>query len=123
MLPKTLKIIGKTWLIKEAASEFPDQGQCNRDKLTITVATYFPDENVMDTLLHEVIHAIDYSMATRMTEEQVAALATGLFAVFRDNPGLMELFNGRSSVTSGDFESVKRSTRKTRRSRKGNGGS
>ena len=38
-------------------------------------------------------------MATKLTEDQVAALATGLLAVFLDNPTLMEFLNAGSTAT------------------------
>jgi len=39
-----------------------------------------------DTLLHETIHAIDETLVTGMTEQQVSNLASVLLAVLKDNP-------------------------------------
>ena len=40
---------------------------------------------MQDTLLHEIIHVIDYNNGTDMTEQQVKMTATGLLAVLKDN--------------------------------------
>lgn len=39
-----------------------------------------------DTVLHEIIHVIDYTMDLDMTEHQVRSVATGLIGIFQDNP-------------------------------------
>lgn len=39
-----------------------------------------------DTVLHEVIHAIDHTMEIGLKEKQVVVLAHGLIGVFQDNP-------------------------------------
>jgi hypothetical protein len=47
---------------------------------------------VADATLHEILHAVwaDRRLPDRPTEERaVTALAQGLAAVFRDNPGLL----------------------------------
>lgn len=48
-----------------------------------------PVEEV-DTLLHEVIHAIEHKNGVEYKEEWVHPIATGLVAVFRDNPWLLD---------------------------------
>ena len=109
-IPASLRILGKTWIVEKAPEDFTDSGSCNRDFQKIIVCTSQPEDNVKDTLLHEVLHAVDYCMATKLTEDQVAALATGLLAVFLDNPTLMEFLNAGSTATR-DTGSGKRSRR------------
>ena len=99
MIPGQLRILGKTWEVAEAPVDFTDSGSCSRDHQKIVVSTAQPLDNVKDTLLHEVLHAVDYCMATKLTEDQVAALATGLLVVFLDNPKLMEFLNAGSTAT------------------------
>lgn len=116
MIPGTLRILGKTWEISEAPTDFTDSGSCNRDYQKIVVVTSQPEENIKDTLLHEVLHAVDYCMATKLTEDQVAALATGLLAVFLDNPTFLEFLN--AGITRGNLSSTKNPRRKARQSSK-----
>lgn len=44
----------------------------------------YPDEQ-KETLLHEVIHCIDYQLKLDLSEAQVHRLAVGLYAVMADN--------------------------------------
>ena len=37
------------------------------------------------TILHEIIHALDYKLKLDLSEDQVIRLETGLFAVMKDN--------------------------------------
>lgn len=114
MIPSKLRILGKTWIVEEAPLDFSDSGSCNRDYQKIMVVTTQPEDNIKDTLLHEVLHAVDYCMATKLTEDQVAALATGLLAVFLDNPELMEFLNARSDVAERNPRASKRSRKASR---------
>ena len=72
-----------------------DAGDCDSDGLTIRINTLeLADGNHRDTLLHEVVHAVLFERAVNLTtkqEEDVARnLGTGLLAVLRDNPELIE---------------------------------
>lgn len=116
MIPTSLRILGKSWEVAEAPTDFTDSGSCNRDYQKIVVSTTQPLDNVKDTLLHEVLHAVDYCMATKLTEDQVAALATGLLAVFLDNPTIMEFLNAGSTATR-DTGPRKRGKRTSKRER------
>ena len=46
------------------------------------------EQQQKDTLLHEVVHAIDDTLALGMTEEQVHALGAGLYQVLSENKQL-----------------------------------
>lgn len=87
---KSLKIIGKRYLLAEAkrASEalVGHNGLCRSNQQTIHYADDLPLDEKSDTVLHEVIHAVDHQMDTDLTETQVRRIATGLCAVFKDNP-------------------------------------
>lgn len=113
-LPATLKILGKTWEVAEAPADFTDSGSCSRDHQKIIVATTQPEDNIKDTFLHEVLHAVDYCMATKLSEDQVAALATGLLAVFLDNPTFLEFLNAGTNAPKRNPRQTKRN-RQTRR--------
>jgi hypothetical protein len=85
--PEKLKILGKPFTIKWLTEELsPDLvGECDTDRQVISVREGQPLESTQDTLLHEVIHAIDEAMDARMSESQVKKIATGLLAVLKDN--------------------------------------
>jgi hypothetical protein len=45
-----------------------------------------PNEEIMkETLLHEVIHGIEFALGLNLTEQQVTALSSGLYAVVKEN--------------------------------------
>ena len=59
---------------------------CRSNQQTIHYADDLQLDEKSDTVLHEVIHAVDHQMDTDLTETQVRRIATGLCAVFKDNP-------------------------------------
>lgn len=61
-------------------------GECDNDKQLILIRDGQPLESEQDTLLHEVLHAVDEAMGLKMKEAQVKGCATGLLAVLKDNP-------------------------------------
>lgn len=67
-------------------------GLCDYEKAVIKVREGLDQHERKDALLHEVMHAILYQQGREHggeTEETyVRALATGIIAVFQDNPEL-----------------------------------
>ncbi len=92
VIPKECNIVGKRWRIKwlrrvklggESVS-----GACYYDKCLIKVCTKQDPQQMRDTLLHEVIHGLEETLSLDLTEQQVHALAGGLYGLFKDNPKL-----------------------------------
>lgn len=90
MRPASVKILGKPftvrWLTDELSQEL--NGECDSDGQVISVRDGLPLEQLQDTLLHEVIHAIDEAVDAGLKETQVKRVATGLLAVLKENPRL-----------------------------------
>lgn len=94
-IPKTLNILGKKFklvLIQEGdeSSVVDDcDGLTELSKQTITMRLHAEAEDYdRDTMFHEVIHATEQILFLRMKENQVHQLASGLLAVFSQNPEL-----------------------------------
>lgn len=87
--PTEARIVGKMYSIQHLDA-MGLQGECNNQRQTIKIEKGNAFEQEQDTVLHELIHAVDYAMQTKLKEVQVAALATGLLAVMKENPALME---------------------------------
>lgn len=85
VVPTSVRILGKEYEVK-VIPDFEDCGQCDDLKQELRLQANMPMALEQDTLLHEIIHALDFSIKTHMKERQVSALASGLIAVFRDNP-------------------------------------
>jgi len=73
-------------------------GECDVDKQQIFVRDGQPLESEQDTVLHELLHAVDEAMGLKLKESQVKGAATGLLAVLKDNPSLVTYLrrNGES---------------------------
>ena len=88
---KSVRVIGKTYGIS-----FTSSGPLAEDELgeldpalqKITIKKGQPLETEQDTILHEIVHAIDNELNLDMKEKQVRGLATGILAVLKDNPRL-----------------------------------
>ena len=66
-------------------------GQCNTGQAAIYVCTDDHPLTVLDTLLHEILHAVwhEYGLEDKEPEEHaITVLATGLTQVLYDNPKL-----------------------------------
>jgi len=76
-----VEILSKYYRVLEIeASCAPDfVGTNNRDAQTITVISGLPQDARDDTILHETIHIISNELCLKLTEEQVGALACGLY--------------------------------------------
>ena len=57
---------------------------CN--DLTIMLLNKQAEDSKKDTMLHEVIHMLDYDYQLGLKEKQVHCMASGLYSFLRDNP-------------------------------------
>ena len=96
---KNLKIVGKRYKLIYDAKMQDDCGQCDDNKQTITIKKEMPSDLELDTIIHEVTHAIDYQMNLDMTERQVHGVGAGLAAVLIDNPKLIDYLK---TLTTGE---------------------
>ena len=90
-IPSSVVILGRVYNIDQ--KDFIDGdllGQCDSDALKITIKKNQPEILEADTLLHEILHAIDDAVQTKMKERQVHCTATGLLALFKDNPDFVK---------------------------------
>jgi Zn-dependent peptidase ImmA (M78 family) len=84
-----VKILGKPFKIIWKAPEWfqkDEEGLCYVQQQKIYIQRGLGKEEEQDVILHEIIHAIDHSMHLELEESQVSRLASGLLALFKDNP-------------------------------------
>lgn len=83
-----MRILGQSWQIIHTPGwlMMEDLGQCQALEQQILLRSGIKGQMAADTLLHEVIHAIEAIYALDLKEEQVRLVATGLTQVFQDNP-------------------------------------
>jgi len=90
--PKTLRVMGRDYKVifeKEATIKSPSAGQCCNQKMIITILDEQHPAEELDTLIHELLHAIWHhmSMGEHPPEEEVLVRksAGGLTQVILDN--------------------------------------
>ena len=94
MIPTFVDLFGKKYAISLVERETGDYGECFVDQCRIEVAAYQCADQRRDTLLHEVLHAIDHEMHCSMSEPQIRRMATGLLAALRQNEPLARFLLG-----------------------------
>ena len=94
MIPESIDVFGKRYLVQLINRAAGDYGECFVDQCRIEVADYQCDDQRRDTLLHEAMHAVDHEMHCSMSEAQIRRMATGLLALLRQNPSLSEFLLG-----------------------------
>jgi hypothetical protein len=73
------------------AGAFNNHGITDSDRLAFTFMSDVPDMVLRDTVLHEIIHALNYhlQLTDGPADEDIASrISTGLLTVFMDNPFL-----------------------------------
>lgn len=104
-LPKKIKIAAFDFTISEwpthEANTDRAYGDCRPTIASIRVDTSIPDKyKVLDTLLHEINHAIYWAYGFEDEDKQeriCGTFATAWAAVYRDNPELVEFIQTISS--------------------------
>lgn len=96
-LPSVIRILYRSWTIEciddEAADELGVDGDCKKHRAAIRIRDSLEDVVKVDTVLHEVIHAIysEYNIKDDDGEEDtVQVVASGLTQVLHDNPKLLQ---------------------------------
>ena len=99
-LPKSVRICGidhKITLMKHCNPDNLKQvGVCMYLQSEIKLSTHWEDgqklsdDYLLNTLLHEVLHAIESRFDMEFKEKQIELLSNGLFAFLKDNPGVFK---------------------------------
>lgn len=88
----SVRVFGKTYSISKLSDSVGDNefGQANYLTQTIAYNPRLGHDEVRDTLLHEILHCVDHAIQTNLSESQVHALASGVYALIKDNPQFFE---------------------------------
>lgn len=85
--PSNARILGKTWTIEwKPELDDGDHGATHHADLRIEMAGSHHPEHQQDTLLHELLHALDFELDLKLGERRVRLLATSLLGLLKDNP-------------------------------------
>ena len=95
LLPKKVKIAYRWYKVEElgAVDAQSLHGDTNSTKGVIRLFTEQEPQIVINTLLHEIIHAVlqEYGLERYDKEHLVCTLSNGLCQVLRDNPEVLKL--------------------------------
>lgn len=89
-IPKTVKVGGHIYKVEitktsEESKGHNNWGRTNHAKLKIYIDRELATSKQEETYLHELVHAIDFHMGTKLKEEQVERFSNGLYQVLKDN--------------------------------------
>ena len=90
--PLSVRILGKYYKIEPLPEHAIDGefGACNYAFQLIEFNQKLALDEQKDTILHEMIHVLDHGMQLGLKEEQVHAIATGVYALIKDNKEFFE---------------------------------
>ena len=96
--PKEISILGLKYKIKFVPIEEAGNdklGWCDFTNLHLYIALDQPRSALANTFLHEVIHAVNYSMGIDSGDEEnlTNRLANGLCAAWKENPEVFKWWN------------------------------
>lgn len=92
---KRLSLIGKRhrveWGCEDLRADDGDEvdGLFDRSKKLIQIAAGQTHDDERETLLHEIMHALEVQMDAEIPEAKLRQLAVGLYAALKDNPKLV----------------------------------
>ncbi len=95
--PRSIDVLGKSWTVVIQEMEDTDYGMCEHAKNRIIVSPKQSTDSMRDTLLHELLHAIDIELQAKMGERRVRLIATGLLQVLRHNKALVAFLTDASA--------------------------
>ena len=87
----SVRVLGKDFKLRyetEGNLELQDYGHMKYTKLEIAIRDGMPKQLEQDTLMHELIHAIEVQTDLNLSEAQVRTLGCGIVQVLADNPEL-----------------------------------
>lgn len=93
-IPQTFELFSQVWQIRAGSPKELDNnnGLCYSDSCEILLNPNQAIQEMKQTLLHELVHAIETKLNLDLTENQVDTLALGLNHMFTTNPELASLF-------------------------------
>lgn len=92
MVPPSVRVLGRDIPI-QMVDELPNAfGEYEYKTQIVRVQRGQQPAFEADTILHELIHAIDDAMQLQLRERQVHCLAVGLVALFKDNADFQAYF-------------------------------
>lgn len=75
---RIIQIRGQRWRIRFVPNLGDCEGVCEKPTRTIRIALGYPDEQTMDSVIHEVLHAALWDLDEEAVEETANAVSSAL---------------------------------------------
>lgn len=93
--PSSVRILGKRYEVRWGPqATAPDYGEQSDLECWVRVCTGLPRDEERETLLHELLHAIDGQLDIDRPEREHNLRSLALFELFKNNKGLAEFIFG-----------------------------
>jgi len=89
MRPSQVRVLGAQYDIIEKKMKGA-YGMHYFGKCMIQIAPGLAFDREREVLVHELVHAIDEAMQSKLSEDQVEKLGVGIYALLADNPELVK---------------------------------
>ena len=84
-IPRKVRILGQIYTVQYKDEMEGDMGECDYVNNRITLLKGMSEEKLMQTFLHEIVHAIEKSMNLNLKEQQVDNISLGLYQILKEN--------------------------------------
>lgn len=92
--PEAVIVLGKRHTIRWDVELGRDCGDIHFTKNEVRIAKDLAPDEERETLLHELIHGLDYAIGIDLSEAKTRALSASLFGLMAANPGLVDYIFG-----------------------------
>jgi len=91
-MPRSIKIGAMVYTVKDITTRDENFiGRCYPNQGRIEIDKQIQGNRRIQTLFHEIIHALAGEFSIKLNERQTDTVSTGLITVLRDNPKLIKL--------------------------------
>lgn len=93
-IPESVKILGMTYKIEQVECidrDFETVGQADHNQLIIKLQSGLPEDQIGNTLIHEIVHSIFEILGEHESNENepyVKRISSALYQVINDNKSL-----------------------------------
>jgi hypothetical protein len=93
-IPTGFTFMSQQWQIRTAGAKelHESMGLCDPMTNTIILDPDLPEDVLLQTLTHELVHCLEITLNQCLTEQQVDTMAAGILHLFKANPQILALY-------------------------------
>lgn len=97
-IPKTINIGGIIYDIRlvsgKSSNDLQEKnyiGRIDYDNCIITIDKNINQQIMVLTLLHEILHVVNHNYKTKLSEDDIDKISSGLYQIFKENQFMKEI--------------------------------